>query len=121
MKMKRIMLATAALWAIAHTVACAETIQIGDGTSNTAYVPTYGWFDYSWSDSIYLKEEIGDTCVITGLSYYVTNEPYEYTMSNQRIFLLETNRASSYTSDPPFFSVLAHPRPHAKPVFAQPT
>ena len=94
MKMKRIMLATAALWAIAHTVACAETIQIGDGTSNTAYVPTYGWFDYSWSDSIYLKEEIGDTCVITGLSYYVTNEPYEYTMSNQRIFLLETNRAS---------------------------
>lgn len=93
------MLATAALWAIARTVACAETIQIGTGTGNTAYLPTYGWYDYSWSDSLYLKEEIGDTCVITGLSYSVANSPAAYVQNNQRIFLLETDRASFVAAD----------------------
>ena len=52
--------------------ASADTIQIGTGTDNTPYVPTYGWYNFSWSDALCLKEEIGDTCVITGLSYYVS-------------------------------------------------
>lgn len=78
--------------------ASADTIQIGTGTDNTPYVPTYGWYNFSWSDALCLKEEIGDTCVITGLSYYVTNEPYEYAMPDQRIYLLETAR-TSFDSD----------------------
>lgn len=58
--------------------ASADTIQIGTGTDNTPYVPTYGWYNFSWSAALYLKEEIGDTCVVTGLSYYV-NEPFSFT------------------------------------------
>ena len=83
----------ALLLSFAAAAASAETIQIGDGSSDTPYVPTYGWYDYSWSDSLYLKEEIGDTCVVTGLSYYVTSSSAAYIQNNQRIYLLETDRA----------------------------
>jgi len=72
------------------TLAFGGYVEIGTGTSNTGYVPTYGYWDYSWSQVIYLQSEIGSPFDITKISYDVSNTPSNYTFYNQKIYMKHT-------------------------------
>ncbi len=62
----------------------------GSGTGWTWSAPVRGSHDYNWSQTIYLESEIGAPCVITGLSVRVGNDPVDFVMDNQQIFLKQT-------------------------------
>jgi hypothetical protein len=69
-----------------------DYIEIGSGTSSIAYVPTYGWYDYSWSGTIYLQEEIGNAMTINKIAYHVANNPVNYTMPDQYVYMAHTDQ-----------------------------
>jgi hypothetical protein len=94
MKLKRMMLATTAVWMAAQLPVAAQHVEIGTGTSTTSYVPFYGFYDYSWSQAIYLQSEIGSAVQIDGISYYVDNTPSSYKMLNQSVYLKHTTLTS---------------------------
>ncbi|MCD4818288.1 MAG: choice-of-anchor J domain-containing protein [Candidatus Cloacimonetes bacterium] len=71
----------------------AAYVEIGSGTSDTEYVPTYGWYDYSWSQVIYLQSEIGSAININKISYNVQNTPSSYTMPDQKIYMKHTSES----------------------------
>jgi len=69
-----------------------EEIIVGTGTSESALVPAYGYYDYSWSGMIYLQSEIDKSGTIKYISWYVDNSsPSSFTMNNQKIYLGNTN------------------------------
>ena len=70
---------------------------IGPGTATSTYVPCYGWYDYSWSASIYEAAELGFSGQIDTLAFYVNNTTSNYMMVNQLVFL-------GTTSDNEFFN-----------------
>jgi len=67
-------------------------IEIGTGTSSTNYVPCYGWYDYGWSGTIYLQEEISEAMTINKIAYHVSNAPQNYTMPDQYIYMAHTDQ-----------------------------
>lgn len=90
MQSKRGSLVMVFLWAIAHTVACADYIEIGTGTYTTTVIPVYGYYNYSWSQTIHLQSDIGSPVLISGIAFDVANSPVNYVMYNQRIYLKHT-------------------------------
>ena len=70
---------------------------IGTGTSSTNQYPTDGYYNYSWSYTIYKASDIGMAGVITKIEYDVNNSNTSITMYNQKVYLLNTT-ASSITS-----------------------
>jgi len=73
---------------------------IGTGTSESALVPAYGYYDYSWSQMIYTQAELNTAGTIKSISFYVDNSsPSSYTMNNQKIFLGHTS-ASQFDGSP---------------------
>ena len=87
--MKKIVLILAMLL-FTTSMAFGAHIEIGDGTSNTGYNPCYGFYNYSWSQTIYLQSEIGTTLDINAISYNISNTPSNYEMINQKIFMGHT-------------------------------
>ncbi len=75
------------------TLAFGGYVEIGTGTSTASYIPTYGLWDYSWSQVIYLQSEIGSSLEITKISYDVSNTPSNYTFYNQKIYMKHTTLA----------------------------
>lgn len=71
-------------------VASAAHVEIGTGTSTQSYIPFYGFYDYGWSETIYLQAEIGGAIGINGLSYYVGGGVYPYTIYNQKVYMTHT-------------------------------
>lgn len=70
---------------------------IGPGSNTSSYTPTYGFYDYGWSASIYTSSEIEGYGLIDSISYRVSNAVGAYTMHNQRIYLMHTT-ASTFPS-----------------------
>ena len=48
-------------------------VTIGSGTSTNAYLPTYAYYKYSFTEQIYTADEIGEAGVITAVSFKVSN------------------------------------------------
>ena len=48
-------------------------VTIGSGISTNAYLPTYTYYKYSFTEQIYLADEIGEAGVITEVSFKVSN------------------------------------------------
>ncbi len=69
-------------------------VEIGAGTEINQYVPAYGWFDNSWSRSIYLQTEIQNAISINMLSYHVGQDGDNYEMINQKIYIKHTTDTS---------------------------
>jgi hypothetical protein len=66
-------------------------VTIGTGTSESALVPSYGYYDYSWSGMIYLQSEIATEGEIESISFYVdASSPSSYIMNNQKIYIGHT-------------------------------
>lgn len=51
----------------ASTQAC-ET-EVGTGAATNGYMPTYGYYNYSYTQAIYTDEEVGSIDTITGISF----------------------------------------------------
>ncbi len=73
-----------------------DQIQVGNGTLTQYYVPCYGYYDYSWSSSLFLPAELDFEGSIDTLEVYVSNAVTNYTMLNQRIYMDNV----SYTTFP---------------------
>lgn len=66
-------------------------VSIGTGTSESGLVPSYGYYDYSWSGMIYLQSEIATEGEIETISFYVdASSPSSYPMNNQKIYIGHT-------------------------------
>ena len=52
--------------------------QIGTGTSTEPYIPVYTYYDYGWSEELFLQTEIGQAIDIIGLSYYVSSYSWDF-------------------------------------------
>ncbi|MDF2449483.1 MAG: hypothetical protein K0R26_1987 [Bacteroidota bacterium] len=75
------------------------TVTIGD-INTTMYSERYpfnGYYNYSWSNMLYLNSEAGSAGQITKVSFYVVNTPSNYTMNNQLIYVRNTS-ATSFTN-----------------------
>jgi hypothetical protein len=72
-------------------------VEIGTQDGTSSYIPAYGFYDYGWSRVVYTSSTIGTSMDIDGISYYVTNEPSNYTMPNQQIYLKHTSE-NGFTS-----------------------
>ncbi|MFY9582556.1 MAG: hypothetical protein WAQ91_07240, partial [Bacteroidales bacterium] len=81
----------------------AGDVIVGDmnSTSETNYLPTNGWYNYSYSSMIYLASEIGQGGLIDTIAFYVTNNPSNYQMLDQRVYITETALSSHSSSDFP--------------------
>ena len=74
-------------------------ITIGTGTSNSEKYPLNGYYNYSWSQSIYLANEINSSGNLTSIALYVDNSPSNYTMTNQKIYVRHTASSSISNSN----------------------
>jgi hypothetical protein len=77
-----------------------EEATIGTGTANTSLIPSYGYYDYSWSGMIYTQSEIDKSGTLKTLSFYVdASSPASSTLTNQKIYVGHTT-SSSFPSSP---------------------
>lgn len=77
-----------------------EQATIGTGTANTSLIPSYGYYDYSWSGMIYTQSEINKSGTLKTLSFYVdAASPASSTLTNQKIYVGHTT-SSSFPSSP---------------------
>ena len=56
-----------------NTTAGIVETAIGSGTSTSAYLPTYAYYNYSLAEQIYTATEIGQACTITAIAFKVSN------------------------------------------------
>jgi len=100
--MKRLLLFTLLLLCVG--LAFADTFIIGTGTSTQNYIPFYGFYDYSWTKTIFTAAEINTAGLnaaenITGIGYYVGNTPSNWEILDQRIYVRHTTAAVYETTD----------------------
>ena len=73
------------------------TLQVGNGTATNAYVPDYGYYSYSYAQSLYTAGEVGLDGVIDTIAFHVDNGSLTRTLN---IYMAEVSRTSfSSTSD----------------------
>ena len=72
-------------------------VTIGSGTSTSQYIPTYNYYDYSLTQQIYTKAEVGEAGTITHIAFYVSANPSSRKID---IYMSHTSKNSfSSTSD----------------------
>lgn len=74
-------------YAEANTTIPGFTTQAGTGSSTSSNVPTNGFYDYSWSSSLFLNTDLNFIGRIDTLMFYATNAMSAYQMLDQRIYL----------------------------------
>lgn len=76
-------------------------VVIGDENSNqtTSNFPFRGYYDYSWSSTIYLSTELNGAGTINGISLLVSSGDASYTMNNQAIYIKHTNVGAFSNTD----------------------
>ena len=86
----------------------AGDVKVGDmnSTSETNYIQTNGWYNYSYSSKIYLEREIGQGGLIDTIAFNVTNNPSNYQMLDQRVYITETALSSHSSSDFPYTTTI---------------
>ncbi|MBE0641775.1 MAG: SprB repeat-containing protein [Bacteroidales bacterium] len=62
-----------------------NSMSTGTGSQSTPYIPFYGYYDYSWSVSLYQADELNLSGTIDSISFYVSNTISGYTVGNQII------------------------------------
>ena len=73
------------------------TVQVGSGSATNAYVPDYGYYSYSYAQSLYTAGEVGLDGVIDTLAFQVSSDGLTRTLD---IYMAEVGSTSfSSTSD----------------------
>ena len=74
-----------------------EDVTIGSGTSTNQFIPTYNYYDFSLTQQIYTKAEVGEAGRITHIAFYVSANPNQRTLD---IYMSHTSKNNfSSTSD----------------------
>ncbi|MBR6334153.1 MAG: fibronectin type III domain-containing protein, partial [Bacteroidales bacterium] len=75
-----------------HSCFVGGDLAIGDGTSSTEYFPEYAYYEYSYTQQIFLASEMGGAANISSITFDVTSvgDPTR----NIQIYLMHTNSAS---------------------------
>ncbi len=76
------------------TTTFADFVGVEGGTSGTSYVPVYGFYDYSWSRTVYLQSDLGDAITIEKIAYQLYTSPSGYVMPNQSIWMKHSTDAT---------------------------
>ncbi len=88
----------------------AQTTTIGTGTSITYTYPMNGYYNYGWSNSIYLGSEINCSAGnLNSIALYIDNAPVNFVMDRQKIYVrhtTETTYNSSNYSGPEGFTLV---------------
>ena len=71
-------------------VAKAEIVEIGSGTSTNSYLPTYEFYNYSFTQQIYTADEIGTTGTINAITLWMYGAADLYEMPFD-IYMLEVD------------------------------
>ncbi len=71
-----------------------STSTIGNGTLASERYPFNGFYDFSWSNALYLQSELGAAGTLNKVSFYVDNAPSNYTMNSQKIYVRHTSSGS---------------------------
>jgi len=66
-----------------------QNVTLGPGSVSSPYVPSYGYYDYNWSASLYLASELNTGGEMDSIAYYVDNAVV-FPMMNQKIYLKHT-------------------------------
>ena len=75
-----------------NTTAGIVETAIGSGTSTSAYLPTYAYYNYSLSEQIYTATEIGQACTITAIAFKVSNS--KSTARTLDLYMVHTTKTS---------------------------
>lgn len=76
----------------------AQTTIIGTGTTITYSYPINGYYNYGWSNSIYLGSEINSSAGnLESIAFYVDNAPVNFVMDRQKIYVRHTT-STTYSS-----------------------
>ena len=70
-------------------------------TSETYYMPTNGLYNFGYSSMIYQSSEIGQGGLIDTIAFYVTNNPSNHQMLDQRVYITESSSAVHSSCDLP--------------------
>jgi len=84
--------ATTVYYVEAQWGAPASTTALGPGSATNSWIPVYGYYDYSWSKSLYTAAELNFFGQVDTLSYFVSNvpSPNPYVMPGQKIWMGHT-------------------------------
>ena len=80
-----------------------NSTQVGNPSStlSNGRVPTYGYYDYSWSAALYTTTDLGPTSIIIDkISYDVYNN-VSSTLTNQKIYMAYTDDATFTSTSAP--------------------
>ena len=105
--MRKKLLFTFLLLLTCFSIAKAETVQVGSGSSTNLPVPFNPGFYSSYTQQIYQPSEIGKTGTITSIAFYAVNTVDETNPAQTRnldLFLVETDK-SSFSSDTDWLSI----------------
>ena len=80
-----------------------QGIEIGEFTANNAYLPSYNYYNYSLTQQIYTKDEIGTAGTINWIAFY--NEGATKTRTYD--FYLKATEKSSFSSNADWITVSA--------------
>jgi hypothetical protein len=61
-------------------------ITIGTGAGIEPYVPCYDYYGYSWSETVYLQDDIGCPIMINQIAFNVSNNGI-FNMSNEKLYM----------------------------------
>lgn len=87
-------------------IIAADVYTIGDGTATQGFIPAYGFYDYGWSRMIYTAAEMSATGFSAadswlGVGFQVGNNPTDYTLYSQTMYMRHTTASSFTTSEYP--------------------
>lgn len=74
---------------------------VGSGNATVTLAPYYGYYNYSWSATLYTAEEIGASGSIDTIFYTTTSGNSGYTVANQKIYMIEVDEVQFADNTPP--------------------
>ena len=74
---------------------------MGSGNATVTLAPYYGYYNYSWSATLYTAEEIGASGSIDTIFYTTTSGNSGYTVANQKIYMIEVDEVQFADNTPP--------------------
>jgi hypothetical protein len=74
-----------------------QYVEVGNQETTIRYIPADGYYDYSWTRTIYLYSDLLQEMTINKISYNVSNDINSFAMNNQSIYMRHTS-ASEYSS-----------------------
>ncbi len=86
---------------LSSSMAFADFVEVGGGTTTTTYAPVNGLWDYGWNQVVYLQTEIGGAQTFDKLAYQLGDDISAYEMTDQKIWMKHTTDAAFSSTDYP--------------------